>query len=114
MCSVRGRDIVLFGFQPANDLFGGLVICRFAFRIKFSQCFVQTEHADLCIVNKLQCTPTNWRRSVIVSSVYSPYLEVRHTTSPELSLIGPAGKVRAFMTDSTISIPTIPTDIQLR
>jgi hypothetical protein len=60
--AVRRGDIVLLDFQPANDLFGGLVIRRPAFRVKFGQYLVQALDAGLCVINKSQYAPTNCRR----------------------------------------------------
>jgi hypothetical protein len=59
---VRRGNIVLFGFQSIDDLFGGLLIHLSAFRVKIGQYLVQTLNADLYIINKVQRAPTNgWR-----------------------------------------------------
>ena len=60
--TVRRRDIVLFGFQPVNDLFDGPLIRLPAFGVKVAHYLVQTLNANLCVVNKIQYAPTNcWR-----------------------------------------------------
>ena len=60
--AVRRRDIVLFDFQPVNDLFGGFVICGPAFGAKLGQYLVQALDAGLRIIRKGQYAPTNCRR----------------------------------------------------
>ena len=72
--TVRRRDKVLLGFQPIDDLFGGLLICLSAFRVKVGKYLVQTINTDLRIIRKLQHAPTNCWRFGIISSCYSTYL----------------------------------------
>lgn len=60
--TVRRGDIVLFGFQPINDLSDGLVIRLFALGVKVGQYFVKALNTDLRIIDKSQYAPTNgWR-----------------------------------------------------
>ena len=49
---VRGRDIVLLGFQPFDDCIGDLFIRLLAFRVKVGQYLVQTNNSNLCPISK--------------------------------------------------------------
>ncbi len=90
--TVRRGNVVFHGFQPYDYLFGSLVVRFPAFRIKLGQYLVKTKEAELRVIKKLQFTPTNWWRGVIISSVYSSRLKVCHIAPPQLFLIRP-GKV---------------------
>jgi len=60
--TVGRGDIVLFGFEPFDDLFDGLIIRLLTFRVNLGQYFVQSFDADLGVVNEVQYAPTNcWR-----------------------------------------------------
>jgi hypothetical protein len=70
---LRRRDIVLFGFQSFNDLFGGFLICLSAFRVKVGQYLVQTNNSGLCTISKPYLAPTNCRCLGIASCNSSNY-----------------------------------------
>jgi len=113
--TARRWDIVFISFESLDNLFRGLIIRRHPFRKKLCQSLVQTEDADLCIIDKFQCAPTNWWRCVIISSVYSSRLKVCHSTPPYrfLSGLGSAEDLRTPQQALSFSIPIIRPSIQL-
>lgn len=82
--TVRRGDIVLFGFQPIEDLFGGGLIGWSTFSVKVGQYFVQTINPDLGLIRKVQHTPTNCRRLSLASSHSSDDFKLRHIQPPSL------------------------------
>jgi hypothetical protein len=67
-----GRDIVVFCFQPDDDLVGGLIARGSAFGVKTGHDVVETGYADLCVIRKAERAPANCRRrrgSSVLSSL---------------------------------------------
>ena len=73
--TIGRRDIILSGFKPVDDLFGGIISSLFTFGIKFSHDLVQTKDADLGIIGKFQHAPANYRLRGD-SPISSPFLVI--------------------------------------
>lgn len=79
--TVRRWDVVLPGFQPIDNLFGGLLVRLFALRVQVGQDLDQTINTGLGTVRKSQHTPTNCWLLGIGSGYSSYYFEMRHIVS---------------------------------